>query len=211
MVAELYALPGRGGIFPPEPSGLPLDLFRWLTPTPGVVWALFWGQLLAAVLLMVGLGTRPAALACFVLQVTLNQRMSQFAFGGDNVLRVFLFLMVLAPAGAAWTPRDAVPPGCRAGRRRRYASGVPVVRPVPAAASAPGRVPPQVPAGDVGAVLSHSDNSITVSAVLATLSTQAPRMGWARRNPAYCPDWRPRPTSPPGSRDSAIGAGQRRA
>ena len=43
MVVELYALPEHGGIFPREPSGWPLDLFRWLTPTPGVVWALFWG------------------------------------------------------------------------------------------------------------------------------------------------------------------------
>lgn len=103
MVVELYALPAHGGVFPREASSLPLDLFRWLSPTPGVVWALFWGQFLTAGLLLVGLGTRPAALVCFVVQVTLNQRMRLFAFGGDNVLRVFLFLMVLAPAGAAWS------------------------------------------------------------------------------------------------------------
>jgi uncharacterized membrane protein YphA (DoxX/SURF4 family) len=105
MVLGLYALPEHGGIFPLELSSVPLDLFSrgWLTPTPAVVWMLFWGQFLAAILLLVGLQTRLAAFVCFVLQVTLNQRMRIFVFGGDNVLRIFLFLMVLAPAGAAWS------------------------------------------------------------------------------------------------------------
>jgi hypothetical protein len=102
IVLELYAQPERGGIFPLEYPDTPLSLFRWLTPTPLVVWVLFWGQLLAAILLMVGLFTRPAALVCFVIQITLTQRMRIWAFGGDFVFCVFLYLMVLAPCGAAW-------------------------------------------------------------------------------------------------------------
>src|SRR5262249_25513652 len=40
---------------------------------------------------------------CFMVQVTLYDRMPWFAFGGDNVFRVFLYLTVLAPCGAAWS------------------------------------------------------------------------------------------------------------
>jgi hypothetical protein len=104
-VREFYALPEQGGIFPfqrPE-SGLSLFRLPFLRPTALVVFLLVWGQMLAAVLLLVGLWTRLAALVCFVLQVTLYDRMDLFAFGGDNIFRVFLYLMVLSPAGAAWS------------------------------------------------------------------------------------------------------------
>ena len=96
MVFELYAVPGQGGIFPVDKPWPPLSLFRVLTPTAGVVVALVVVQLVAALLLLVGLFTPLAAVVCFVIQITLCDRMNIWAFGGDNVLRVFLYLMCLA-------------------------------------------------------------------------------------------------------------------
>jgi hypothetical protein len=102
-ILEYYALPQDGGIFPFDGPGAPLSLFHWLTPTATVVRALVYGQLAAALFLTVGLGTRLAALACLVLQITLYDRMPQFYFGGDRVFCVFSYLMLLAPLGAAWS------------------------------------------------------------------------------------------------------------
>jgi hypothetical protein len=105
MVLELYATPEQGGVFPFAPPGrnTPLSLFNLLTPSPAVVWGLILTQFVAAILLMLGLYSRLAAVACFVIQVTLTERMTIWAFGGDNVFRVFLYLMVLTPGGAAWS------------------------------------------------------------------------------------------------------------
>src|SRR5262249_54958604 len=44
-----------------------------------------------------------AAFVCFVIQVTLVERMSIWAFGGDIIFSVFLYLMVLTPSGATWS------------------------------------------------------------------------------------------------------------
>ena len=101
----LYARPGAGGAFPVEQPDAPLSLFRlpFFPPSAFNVCLLVGVQLAAAVLLLVGLFTRLAALVCFVIQVTLYERLGLFAFGGDNVFRVFLYLAVLAPCGAAWS------------------------------------------------------------------------------------------------------------
>jgi len=103
MVFELYALPEQGGLFPFDARTPPLSLFRILSPTRAMVLSLVVGQLVAALLLLLGLFTRLAAVACFIVQITLCDRMSIWAFGGDNVFRIFLFLMCLAPAGAVWS------------------------------------------------------------------------------------------------------------
>src|SRR5262245_45109722 len=105
MVLELYADPAQGGVFPFYNPGksTPLSLFNWLTPTPLVVWSLVVCQFLAAILLLFGLYSRLAAIVCFVIQATLSERMSIWAFGGDNVFRIFLYLMALSPSGAAWS------------------------------------------------------------------------------------------------------------
>ncbi len=101
-VLELYAVPAEGGIFPARPAGATLSLFRLFPPTALAVHLLVVVQLLAALFLMAGLYSRLAALVCFVVQLTLYERQDLFAFGGDNIFRVFLYLMVLSPAGAAW-------------------------------------------------------------------------------------------------------------
>lgn len=105
VVPELYAGPEAGGVFAFTPPGwaMPLSLFNLVAPTRPVVWAVVCGQLVAAVLLLVGLYSRLAAAACFVCQLTLMERMSMWAFGGDLVFRVFLYLLALSPCGAAWS------------------------------------------------------------------------------------------------------------
>ncbi len=103
MLLELYADLGEGGVFPDERSAAPLSLLKLfpLQPTPAIVYLFFAVQLLAAVCLLLGLGSRLAALVCFLVQVTFFERMRIWVFGGDNVYRVFLYLMVLSPCGAA--------------------------------------------------------------------------------------------------------------
>lgn len=105
MVTELYLPPAQGGVFPNHPPGwaAPLALGNVLPLTPAVVWGLVIAQLLAAGLLLVGLYSRLAAIVGLVLQITLCERMPIWFFGGDQVFRVFLYLMVLAPSGAAWS------------------------------------------------------------------------------------------------------------
>lgn len=102
-VIECYASPAEGGIFPVVEPSFPLSVLHLLQPTKLSVWLLISAQLIAAVMLLVGLFTRIAAFACFVLTCSLNERMWIFAFGGDNVLATFSFLFVLAPCGAAWS------------------------------------------------------------------------------------------------------------
>src|SRR5262245_7052905 len=97
-VVEQYAAPEHGGIFAVYPPEAPLSLLRVLPATVAVVWGLVAAQAVGGLLLMVGLYTRAAAVVCFVTQVTFYDRAWIFVFGGDNVFRVFLFLMVLAPA-----------------------------------------------------------------------------------------------------------------
>jgi hypothetical protein len=52
---------------------------------------------------MLGLYTRVSAVVCFLIQLTLADRQAMFVFGGDSVFNCFLFLVVLAPCGAAWS------------------------------------------------------------------------------------------------------------
>ncbi len=102
-ILEFYALPSEGGIFPFQRPGSPLSLFRLFAPTALHVRVLVYAHLAAAVLFTLGCATRLVALVNFFCQVTLSERMPLFAFGGDNVFRVYCFLMVLAPCGAAWS------------------------------------------------------------------------------------------------------------
>src|SRR5687767_7066214 len=84
MLFELYALPAEGASFPSGDRAPLLSLFRSLRPPAGVVVALVAGQLTAALPLLVGLSTRPAAVVCFVIQVTLCDRIAIWAFSGGN-------------------------------------------------------------------------------------------------------------------------------
>jgi len=101
-VVELYALPEHGGVWgwggPPTYS-----LFQLFDPTAEAVWALALVNLLAALCLTAGAFTRVAAVVLMAINMTLVSRLSLYGFGGDVVVRVFSFLMVLAPLGASWS------------------------------------------------------------------------------------------------------------
>lgn len=101
-VLELYALPEHGGVWAYRHAAT-FSLFDLFAPTPPVVYAVFGAACVAAVALTVGAWTRGAALALMLLQLTLRQRLELFEYGGDSVVSVFSFLMVLAPLGASWS------------------------------------------------------------------------------------------------------------
>ena len=96
---ELYADPAYGGIFSYQPQGF-FSLFQWLPSTAVVVYVLLGLYVMGGVLLTIGLFSRAAALLCLVLQMSLNARFWMYRFDGDIVYQVFLYLFVLAPAGA---------------------------------------------------------------------------------------------------------------
>jgi uncharacterized membrane protein YphA (DoxX/SURF4 family) len=102
-VTEFYAGIDHGGIFTFKYNNTPYTLFRVLPLTAPVVYTVVLGQLVAACMLTLGLYTRAAAIVCFLIQMTLFDRMVMFRHDGDNVFRVVSWLMVLAPAGAAWS------------------------------------------------------------------------------------------------------------
>lgn len=99
---ELYASPEHGGIFPFQNTHT-WTLFALFPPTATAVYALGISTLTAGIGFTLGIYTRAMALALFVLHMTLTSRLGFFAFGADNVFRVFSFLMVLAPVGSCWS------------------------------------------------------------------------------------------------------------
>jgi len=102
-ITEIYATVGSGGIFTiSEPTSV-LSLFHYLEPSSELVWALVVAQLGMAVLLTLGFYTRLSSFILFILQITFFDRMVMFRYGGDAVLCVFSWLMVLTPGGATWS------------------------------------------------------------------------------------------------------------
>ncbi len=101
-LVELFAAPTSGGIFPLALRAR-LSLFHLFPATAAVVWVLAVIFALASLSLAAGLFTRVSAIVCLALEITFADRLQQFFFGADSVYRVFCYLMVLAPAGAAWS------------------------------------------------------------------------------------------------------------
>lgn len=96
---ELYADPAYGGIFSYQLQGF-FSLYRLLPSTAPVAYILLGLYVLGGMLLTAGLFTRIAAVLCLILQLSLNSRQWMYRFDGDIVYQVFLYLFVLAPAGA---------------------------------------------------------------------------------------------------------------
>lgn len=91
------------GVAPTQTSDrTPLTLLGWWD-SPAVVAVLWAVLLLAAVCLTLGARTRVAALVLLVALISLHRRNPDTNNGGDVVLRVLAFYMVLAPAGAAFS------------------------------------------------------------------------------------------------------------
>lgn len=104
-------------------TGARLDLFAMLPQTAFWTDAIFWALLVSALFLLVGLYTRAASIAVFVLVASLHQRNLYIVHSGDTMLRVTGFFLMFAPAGAAlsidrlraiWKGREGVEPAWRA-------------------------------------------------------------------------------------------------
>lgn len=103
QVLEMYAEIGQGGIFSFKWNNSPYSLFQYFGLSAGVCWALATAQLVCSATLTLGLFTRVSAIVVWMCQVTFYDRMTLFRYDGDNVYRVATWLMVLVPAGAAWS------------------------------------------------------------------------------------------------------------
>ncbi len=77
-----------------------IDLIPGVTDTR-VTAAVYVLTLLACFLTMIGLWTRIASVAMFVLVTTLHFRNPQILHSGDTLLRQFTFLVAIAPSGAS--------------------------------------------------------------------------------------------------------------
>jgi len=104
-------------------TGARLDVFRFLPQTEFWTNAVFWMLLVSALFLLVGLYTRAASIATFILVASLHQRNLYIVHSGDTMLRVTGFFLMFAPAGAAlsldrlrniWRGREGVTPVLRA-------------------------------------------------------------------------------------------------
>jgi hypothetical protein len=100
LLPDLHSFFATSGVLPRQPGG---DSGSWgfLRLTPGGETALFAVLLTACVCLVLGLGTRLAALVVFV-GITSFERRNLFVFNsGDGLMRVLAFYLALAPSGAA--------------------------------------------------------------------------------------------------------------
>jgi hypothetical protein len=94
-------------------GGIRFSLFRWLPPGRGTIRAVFALHLLAAVCLVLGLGTRASAAVVFATLTSIHHRHPEVTHGGDSLMRMMSFLLIFSPAGDAWS-LDAILAGASA-------------------------------------------------------------------------------------------------
>jgi Vitamin K-dependent gamma-carboxylase len=82
-------------------AGTRLNLFLILPPDDRWSLAFFWIFLLFAISLTIGFQTRLSSIAVFLCLTSMHQRNLFILNGGDTLLRVTGFFLMLAPAGAA--------------------------------------------------------------------------------------------------------------
>ncbi len=82
-------------------QGPRLNVFTVLPQTEFWANAVFYALVAAAALLCVGLFTRASSIAVFILVASVQQRNLFITNSGDTLLRVSLFFLMFAPAGAA--------------------------------------------------------------------------------------------------------------
>lgn len=106
LVPDIQVFFGRGGPFTTEDAtrfwgNVPdYSVLLWY-PEPGAVAAFFVIFTLAACCLTIGLWTRISAVIVFVGLVSIGHRNPLILHGGDTLLRIMAFYLILAPAGAA--------------------------------------------------------------------------------------------------------------
>ncbi|MFP5385108.1 MAG: HTTM domain-containing protein [Bacteriovoracia bacterium] len=78
-------------------SNFRINVFSWLSPTEFSGQLVLWTYIISSLAIMVGLKTRIAAVVCFVLMVSLQNRNYAILNSGDTLMRCMLFLMMFAP------------------------------------------------------------------------------------------------------------------
>ncbi len=107
LIPDLRPMFTSDGILPDPPSVIGYEggtwgLLNWFTGDTAVVAAaILLG--LSALLVTIGLATRVASLAMFVLLLSFERRNPWVLNSGDVLLRLLAFYLVLAPAGAAYS------------------------------------------------------------------------------------------------------------
>lgn len=99
---------GEDGVLPAANVGVMLDpprlsLLSWFPRSELAVYAIFACAMVAAVALLVGFGTRWASIVVWACVVTLHHRNVYLLNSGDHLLRNLSFLLMFAPAGAAFS------------------------------------------------------------------------------------------------------------
>ncbi len=117
LIPDLRPMFTSTGILPDPPSVIGFEggtwgLLNWFTSDTAVVAAAV-ALGVSAILVTVGLATRLASLAMFVLLLSFERRNPWVLNSGDVLLRLLAFYLVLAPAGAAYS----VDAWWRAGKR----------------------------------------------------------------------------------------------
>jgi predicted DCC family thiol-disulfide oxidoreductase YuxK len=82
-------------------GGQGFNLFTWLPHSDAMAWTVFIASWLAAVTMAIGFFTRTSTVILYVTLITLHHRNSLVLNSGDTFLRIAVFFMMFAPAGAA--------------------------------------------------------------------------------------------------------------
>lgn len=90
---------------------------NWLPPTRTSVLMVLWGEILFAACLTLGICSRSACIGLFLTMTSVHHRNMDVLDASDTIIRLFVFLLCFAPAGAALsvdsiltgTARDAFP------------------------------------------------------------------------------------------------------
>jgi predicted DCC family thiol-disulfide oxidoreductase YuxK len=82
-------------------GGHGFNLFQWLPQSDASVWTVFIVSWLAAATMTFGFFTRTSTVILYLTLITLHHRNTLILNSGDTFLRIALFFMIFAPAGAA--------------------------------------------------------------------------------------------------------------
>jgi hypothetical protein len=100
---------GPGSLGGPEvfPERASAGLWQWSllagVESPWVLDAAFGLWVLAAITLLLGLGSRPSALVAWLLSLSFDHLNPEIVNAGDSLRGIILFYLMLTPCGAAWS------------------------------------------------------------------------------------------------------------
>lgn len=77
-----------------------LDLLLFLPPSDNAVWSFYWIHIISAFCLGIGFYTRISSIVLFLTMSSLHFRNPLIINAGDDLMRVFAFLLMFAPSGA---------------------------------------------------------------------------------------------------------------